>query len=136
MKYSQICVFLWCQTLTAGGEGRESAELTNSGEEEKEEVGEEGREEGEGEEAVDNMVGDDGDEHDQLKQQDELKEDEEPSSVSETQQTGFISSDVISATSRHKHGTLVPYGLPCVRELLRFLASIINMRERWFDTSY
>lgn len=81
------------------------------------------------------MVGDDGDEHDQLKQQDELK-DEEPSSVSETQQTGFISSDVISATSRHKHGTLVPYGLPCVRELLRFLASIINMRERWFDTSY
>lgn len=91
---------------------------------------EEGGEGGKGGEAVDSIVGDDGDEHDHLEQQDETKEDEEPSTISETQQTGFVSSDVISATSRHKHGTLVPYGLPCIRELLRFLASIINMRER------
>lgn len=129
-NHALIFVSLLCQTLTAGGEGRESTELTNSGEEEKEEVGEDGGEEGEGVEAVDDIVGDDGDEHDQLKQQDEMKEDEEPGSIPETQQTGFVSSDVISATSRHKHLTLVPYGLPCVRELLRFLASFINMRER------
>ena len=29
-----------------------------------------------------------------------------------------------------KHRSVAPYGLPCVRELLRFLISIINSRDR------
>lgn len=28
------------------------------------------------------------------------------------------------------HGPLVPYGLPCVRELLRFLISLVNPHDR------
>ena len=31
------------------------------------------------------------------------------------------------STSKHKHG---PYGVPCCRELLRFLISIINAHDR------
>lgn len=117
------------QTLIAGGDGRGSTEPTVSEEEEEERGGEESGERGDNEEAVDSNVGDEGDEHDQLEQQDEVQ-DEESSSKPVAEQAEFVSGDVFSATSRHKHGTLVPYGLPCVRELLRFLVSIINMRER------
>lgn len=28
-------------------------------------------------------------------------------------------------------GPLVPYGLPCIRELFRFLISLINPHDRW-----
>jgi len=42
----------------------------------------------------------------------------------------FVSSDVFNVTTRHKHGSFTPYGLPCVRELMRFLISIINVRDR------
>ena len=28
-------------------------------------------------------------------------------------------------------GPLVPYGLPCIRELFRFLISLINPQDRW-----
>ena len=78
---------------------------------------------------------DEGDEHDQLQQQEEARGDtgegEEHGTKPGSQQAEFVSGDVFSGTSRHRHGTLVPYGLPCVRELLRFLVSIINMRERY-----
>ena len=116
------------QTLTAGGEDRGSAEPI---EDELEGDEKEGEETGDDREKLDSKSVDEGDEHDQLEQQDDTQEDGEPVSKPETQQAQFVSSDVFSAVSRHKHGTLVPYGLPCVRELLRFLVSIINMRERW-----
>ena len=115
------------QTLTAGGEERGSTEPV---EDDLEGDENEGGETGDSGEAVDSKSVDEGDEHDQLEQQDDTQEDGEPVSKPEIQQTQFVSSDVISAVSRHKHGTLAPYGLPCVRELLRFLVSIINMRER------
>ena len=68
---------------------------------------------------------------DQSEQREESRDEEEesPELVKEAP-SDFVSSDVCYVTSRHKHVTLVPYGLPCVRELLRFLVSIINMRER------
>lgn len=37
---------------------------------------------------------------------------------------------VAIAPHRHKAGGRSPYGLPCVRELLRFLTSIINNDEK------
>ena len=42
----------------------------------------------------------------------------------------FLSSEVAYASSRHKAGVLPPHGLPCLRELLRFLISIINTTDR------
>ena len=42
----------------------------------------------------------------------------------------FLSNEVACASSRHKAGVLSPYGLPCLRELLRFLISIINSSDR------
>ena len=48
-----------------------------------------------------------------------------------TPSTELVSSDICYVASRHKRATLMPYGLPCIRELLRFLVSIINMRERY-----
>jgi len=42
----------------------------------------------------------------------------------------FASGEVFNAATRHKHSS-TPYGLPCVRELVRFLISIINVRDRW-----
>ena len=49
----------------------------------------------------------------------------------EEEKHDFVSSDVCFVSSRHKHvSSPVPYGLPCVRELLRFLVSIINSRDR------
>ena len=41
-----------------------------------------------------------------------------------------VSNDVACASSRHKAGVLPPHGLPCLRELLRFLISIINTTDR------
>ena len=101
--------------------------------EEEQEGGDEGDgEKGEGEEAKGGIAGDEeADEHDQLEQLEESQEEEEDSSAKpKSPHAEFVSSDVCYVTSRHKHGTLVPYGLPCIRELLRFLVSIINMRER------
>ena len=98
--------------------------------EEEQEGGDEGDgEKGEGEEAKGGN--EEADEHDQLKQLEESQEEEEGSSAKpKSPHAEFVSSDVCYVTSRHKHGTLAPYGLPCIRELLRFLVSIINMRER------
>lgn len=42
----------------------------------------------------------------------------------------FLSNDVACASSRHKAGVLPPHGLPCLRELLRFLVSIINATDK------
>ena len=42
----------------------------------------------------------------------------------------IVSNDVACASSRHKAGMLPPHGLPCLRELLRFLISIINTTDR------
>ena len=42
----------------------------------------------------------------------------------------IVSNDVACASSRHKAGVLPPHGLPCLRELLRFLISIINTTDR------
>ena len=42
----------------------------------------------------------------------------------------IVSNDVACASSRHKAGVLPPHGLPCLRELLRFLNSIINTTDR------
>lgn len=42
----------------------------------------------------------------------------------------IVSNDVACASSRHKAGVLPPHGLPCLRELLRFLISIINATDR------
>ena len=42
----------------------------------------------------------------------------------------FMSNEVACASSRHKAGVLPPHGLPCLRELLRFLISIINTTDR------
>lgn len=42
----------------------------------------------------------------------------------------FLSNEVAYASSRHKAGVLPPHGLPCLRELLRFLISIINTTDR------
>ena len=42
----------------------------------------------------------------------------------------IVSNDVACASSRHKAGILPPHGLPCLRELLRFLISIINSLDR------
>lgn len=39
-------------------------------------------------------------------------------------------SSVAMAPLRHKPGAMSPYSLPCVRELLRFLTSIVNTAER------
>ena len=39
--------------------------------------------------------------------------------------------NVAIAPLRHKPGALSPYSVPCVRELLRFLTSIMNAAERW-----
>ena len=45
--------------------------------------------------------------------------------------TEFLSNEVACASSRHKASVqLPPYGLPCLRELLRFLISIINSTDR------
>lgn len=41
----------------------------------------------------------------------------------------FISTESTGAQDSHGH-THLPYGLPCVRELLRFLVSLINPMER------
>ena len=118
----------------AGGEGgRGSLEPSTSiDDEEVSKGGEEGGEVGERskEEVDDSNGGDEGDEHDQLQQQDEA---DEPGVKVESQPAEFVSGDVFSAVSRHKQSTLVPYGLPCVRELLRFLVSLINMRERYIN---
>ena len=57
----------------------------------------------------------------------------------ETKQTGEeeldpppLDAPPTSSLSRvpEKHRSVAPYGLPCVRELLRFLISIINSRDR------
>ena len=120
----------------AGREGgRSSLEPSTSIDDDEEAVQEEGskrrddagEEEKSKEEVDDSNCVDEGDEHDQLQQQDET---DEPDVKVESQPTEFVSGDVFSAVSRHKQGTLLPYGLPCVRELLRFLVSLINMRER------
>ena len=92
-----------------------------------EKEGGEGEEEGEGRETTDSNGGD---EHDELKQQEEGLEEGEAGLKRTAHEAEFVSSDVITATSRHRQGTLTPYGLPCVRELLRFLVSIINVKER------
>ena len=117
------------QTITAGAEGeRGSVEPPGSIEDEEKEG--EGEGEGETRETVEESNGgsEGDDEHDQLQQQEEgREEDEKPSPQPSTE---FVSSAVISAASRQRQGTLAPYGLPCVRELLRFLVSIINIRER------
>ena len=42
----------------------------------------------------------------------------------------FLSNDVACASSRHKAGVLPPHGLPCLRELLRFLISIVNATDK------
>ena len=47
----------------------------------------------------------------------------------------FASGEVFNAATRHKHSS-TPYGLPCVRELVRFLISIINVRDRWVGHKY
>ena len=95
---------------------------------EEEEGGGEGEEDREGKEATDSNGGED--EHDQLQQQEEVGEQDGSALKPTAKEAEFVSSDVIAAASRQKQGTLAPYGLPCVRELLRFLVSIINIRER------
>ena len=112
--------------MAGGEEGRGSVEpLGSVGDEE-----EGGREKEEDRERKEGTDSNGGDEHDQLQQQEEGQEEDESDLKPSAQEVEFVSSDVIAATSRHRHGTLAPYGLPCVRELLRFLVSIINMKER------
>ncbi len=49
----------------------------------------------------------------------------------EEEKHALVSSDICYVSSRHKHGSSPqPYGLPCVRELLRFLISITNPRDK------
>ncbi|CAI8046654.1 Golgi-specific brefeldin A-resistance guanine nucleotide exchange factor 1 [Geodia barretti] len=114
------------QTITAGGE-EERGSVEPCVEDDVEEEGGEGEEEGGGRETTDSNGGD---EHDELKQQEEGLEEGEAGLKRTAHEAEFVSSDVITATSRHRQGTLAPYGLPCVRELLRFLVSIINVKER------
>ncbi len=62
---------------------------------------------------------------------DDREEQLEPTEEDEEGKQDFVSSDVCYVSSRHKHGSSPqPYGLPCVRELLRFLISITNTRDR------
>ena len=61
--------------------------------------------------------------------QDEKSDDQEAESHDQSHDEGV--SSVAIAPHRHKPGAMCPYGLPCVKELLRFLTSIINVAERF-----
>ena len=116
------------QTLSAAGE-KEREPLEPVAEEG--EGGEEEEAEEKEEELQDQSEGVELENTDQSEQQEESHDqDGVPSDKPEEPPSEFVSSDVCYVTSRHKHVTVVPYGLPCVRELLRFLVSITNMRER------
>ncbi|XP_064404547.1 Golgi-specific brefeldin A-resistance guanine nucleotide exchange factor 1-like isoform X2 [Halichondria panicea] len=54
---------------------------------------------------------------------------EESHDLEEVSHDGGVT-NVAIAPHRHKPGALCPYGLPCVKELLRFLTSIINTSEK------
>ena len=60
--------------------------------------------------------------------QEEKSDEQETESHDQAHDEGV--SSVAIAPHRHKPGTMCPYGLPCVKELLRFLTSIINVTER------
>ena len=55
---------------------------------------------------------------------------DKPTNQSNGMLSEFLSSEVACVSSRHKAGVLPPHGLPCLRELLRFLISIINTSDR------
>ena len=71
------------------------------------------------------------DQSESVTESNDTENDDTKSTGGESTGVDMLSTQVAMASIRHKHGDMSPpYGLPCVRELLRFLITIINPEDK------
>ncbi len=80
-------------------------------------------------ESPDDIVLDEGEAPSEAMENESHDTEEESHDLEEVSHDGCVT-NVAIAPHRHKPGHMCPYGLPCVKELLRFLTSIINSSEK------